>query len=33
MARRAKVEHVVRNKDGKIGHRNSYGNDARKIRG
>jgi hypothetical protein len=33
MARRAKVEHIVRNKSGKIGQRNSYGRDPRNIPG
>jgi hypothetical protein len=33
MARRAKVEHIVRNKSGKIGQRDSYGRDPRNIPG
>ena len=27
MAERRKVEHIIKNKDGQIGQRNSYGND------
>jgi hypothetical protein len=33
MARARKVEHIIKNKDGSIGARNSYGNDPRKIPG
>jgi hypothetical protein len=33
MARQAKVEHIIRNRDGKIAQRNTYGNDPRNIRG
>lgn len=33
MARQRKVEHVIKNKDGTIGERNSYGNDPRQIPG
>jgi hypothetical protein len=33
MARARKVEHIIKNKDGSIGARNSYGNDPRSIRG
>jgi hypothetical protein len=28
-----KVEHIIRNEDGKISERNSYGNDPRNVRG
>ena len=33
MARRAKVEHHIHNKDGSIGQRNSYGSDPRRSKG
>jgi hypothetical protein len=33
MARQRRVEHIIRTKDGKIGERNSYGNDPRNIPG
>lgn len=33
LARDAKVEHIIRNLDGTIGERNSYGNDPRDIPG
>jgi hypothetical protein len=33
LARAAKVEHIIRNLDGTIGERNSYGNDPRNIPG
>lgn len=33
MAKDAKVEHVIHNKDGKIGEKNSYGNDPRSSKG
>jgi Uncharacterized protein conserved in bacteria (DUF2188) len=32
-ARKDKVEHVIQNKDGQIGQRNSYGSDAVRARG
>lgn len=32
-ARKDKVEHVIQNKDGKIGQRNSYGRDPRSVGG
>ena len=32
-ARQRKVEHIIRNLDGTIGERNSYGNDPRNIPG
>ncbi|GAB2734387.1 DUF2188 domain-containing protein [Nocardioides pakistanensis] len=33
LARQKKVEHIIRNLDGQIGERNSYGNDPRDIPG
>lgn len=33
MAQKRHVEHIIRNKDGQIGQRNSYGNDPRNIPG
>ena len=33
MVRQAKVEHIIKNMDGKIAERNSYGNDPRDIKG
>ncbi|WP_199199042.1 DUF2188 domain-containing protein [Amycolatopsis sp. CA-128772] len=33
LAKERKVEHFIRNMDGKIGERNSYGNDPRNIPG
>jgi hypothetical protein len=33
LARAAKVEHIIRNLDGTIGERNSYGHDPRNIPG
>lgn len=33
MAKDRKVEHVIKNMDGKIGKRNSYGNDPKDIKG
>ena len=33
LARAAKVEHIIRNLDGTIGQRNSYGHDPRNIPG
>lgn len=33
MARDRKVEHTIRNMDGKIGEKNSYGNDPRRTKG
>jgi hypothetical protein len=33
LARERKVEHFIRNKDGKIGERNTYGHDPRNIPG
>ncbi|WIX83009.1 DUF2188 domain-containing protein [Amycolatopsis carbonis] len=33
MARERKVEHFIRNKDGRIGERNTYGHDPRNIPG
>jgi hypothetical protein len=32
-AMKDKVEHVIHNKDGKIGQKNSYGNDPRRSKG
>jgi Uncharacterized protein conserved in bacteria (DUF2188) len=32
-ARRDKVEHIIQNKDGQIGQRNSYGHDPRDVPG
>jgi hypothetical protein len=32
-ARRDKVEHIIQNKDGQIGQRNSYGHDPRNVPG
>ena len=32
-ARKGKTEHVIHNRDGKIGSRNSYGNDPRRSKG
>ena len=31
MAKKRKVEHVIKKKDGTIGNRNNYGNDSRKV--
>jgi hypothetical protein len=33
MARDRKVEHTIKNKDGTIGAKNSYGNDPSRVRG
>ena len=33
LAKARGVEHIIRNKDGTIGERNSYGNDPRNVRG
>ncbi|MFJ7213572.1 DUF2188 domain-containing protein [Amycolatopsis sp. NPDC098790] len=33
MAKDCRAEHIIRNQDGKIGERNSYGNDPRNIPG
>ena len=33
MAKERHSEHIIRNQDGKIGQRNSYGNDPRNIPG
>jgi len=33
MAKDRKVEHVIKNLDGQIGKRNSYGNDPRRSKG
>ena len=33
MARKARVEHHIHNKDGRVGQRNSYGNDPRRSKG
>ncbi len=33
MARSRKVEHIIKNKDGTISERNSYGVDPRNVRG
>ena len=33
LARERKVEHIIKNKDGTIGERNSYGNDPRSSKG
>lgn len=33
MARSRRVEHVIKNKDGTISERNSYGNDPRNVPG
>ena len=33
MAIKRKVEHLIHNKDGTIGRRNSYGSDARRRKG
>ncbi|MEU3627864.1 hypothetical protein BS329_40200 [Amycolatopsis coloradensis] len=33
MARERKVEHIIKNKDGQIGQRNTYGHDPRDIPG
>ncbi|MEV8609566.1 DUF2188 domain-containing protein [Amycolatopsis sp. NPDC051373] len=33
MARERKVEHFIRNQDGRIGERNTYGHDPRSIPG
>jgi hypothetical protein len=30
---REKVEHIIQNKDGQVGERNSYGNDPRSSKG
>jgi hypothetical protein len=32
-AMREKVEHLIANKDGKVAERNSYGNDAARVKG
>jgi hypothetical protein len=32
-ARREKTEHVIHNRDGQIGEKNSYGNDPRSSKG
>jgi hypothetical protein len=32
-ARTRKVEHIIKNKDGQIGERNSYGHDPRDVKG
>lgn len=33
LARERKVEHIIKNEDGRIAERNSYGNDPRDVRG
>jgi len=33
MAREAKVEHIIKNKNGRISERNTYGHDPRNIPG
>ena len=33
MAKDRKVEHVIKNQDGRIGQRNSYGDDPRRSKG
>lgn len=33
VARERKVEHIIRNLDGEIGERNTYGHDPRDIKG
>jgi hypothetical protein len=33
MARQAQVEHIIKNKDGTIAQRNTYGQDPRNVRG
>jgi hypothetical protein len=33
MARKRRVEHTIKRKDGTIGEKNSYGNDPRNVRG
>jgi len=33
MARQRKVEHIIRNENGQIGERNSYGHDPRGVKG
>jgi hypothetical protein len=33
LAKKRKVEHIIRKKDGTIGQRNSYGNDPRNVTG
>ena len=33
LARQRKVEHIIKNQDGQIAERNSYGNDPRNIPG
>lgn len=33
MAKNHHVEHLIHNKDGEIGSRNSYGHDPRKVKG
>jgi hypothetical protein len=33
MAQKRKVEHIIRNQDGQIGERNTYGHDPRDIPG
>jgi hypothetical protein len=32
-AMRERVEHLIHNRDGQVGERNSYGNDPRRIKG
>ena len=32
-ARRDRVEHILKNEDGRIGRKNSYGHDPRNVRG
>lgn len=33
LARDRQVEHIIRNEDGRISERNSYGNDPRDVKG
>jgi hypothetical protein len=33
MARKRRVEHTIKKKDGTIGEKNSFGNDPRNVRG
>jgi hypothetical protein len=33
LAKERGVEHIIKNEDGSIGERNSYGNDPRDVRG
>ena len=33
LARDRKVEHIIKNENGQIGERNSYGNDPRDVQG